>query len=125
MYAIRVHREFCAAHSIRVGGHAESIHGHNWRVDVELSGAKLDEDGLLCDFHTLEATLDDIVGRFHNRNLNEVEPFTHVNPTAELIARHIADTLTVRLVGELARETRVAWVSVSEAPGCVALYRTS
>lgn len=123
MYAIRVSREFCAAHSIRIGGHAEALHGHNWRVEVELEGQELDEDGLLCDFHTIEATLEEIVGVFHNRNLNEVEPFTRLNPTAEHVARHVAEELARRLVGEVAEAARVSWVSVVEAPGCVATYR--
>jgi 6-pyruvoyltetrahydropterin/6-carboxytetrahydropterin synthase len=126
MFRVAVEREFCAAHAIRIAGEVEPVHGHNWFVRVEIAGEALDEDGLLVDFHAVERSLGEIVGPFHNRSLNEAAPFDRVNPTAEHVARHIAERLAESGVlaggGMKARGVRVASVSVREAPGCVATY---
>ncbi len=123
MYEIIVEHEFCAAHAITIAGVREPMHGHNFRVAATIAGEALDGDGLLCDFHTVHAMLEEVCRPFVNANLNEVEPFTRVNPSAEHIARHIADTLADRLDGALAPAARVASVSVSEATGCRAVCR--
>jgi 6-pyruvoyl-tetrahydropterin synthase len=44
------------------------------------------------------------------------------NPTAECVARVIADRLKTRLKGKLPRGVSLARVSVTEAPGCEAVY---
>lgn len=123
MYAIEVAAEFSAAHAITIAGQRESVHGHDWHVTVLLAGRTLDHDGLLCDFHTVHAVLAGIVAPFHNNNLNAVAPFDAVNPTAELVARHIATEMTARLGDSLASCARVESVRVTESPGCAAVYR--
>lgn len=124
MYEITVETEFAAAHAIVMGGRREPVHGHNWRVCVAVAGDSLDEDGLLCDFHAIESSLQEIVRPFQNRDLNSTAPFDRVNPTAELVARHIADALGAALPArDAARGVRVASVRVTEAPGCAAIYR--
>ena len=70
MYAIEVTTEFAAAHTISIAGRPEPIHGHNWHVTLIIAGETLDSDGLLCDFHTVHAVLEDIVAPFHNNNLS-------------------------------------------------------
>lgn len=118
MYELTVEREFCAAHAILIRGEKEPVHGHNWRVRVELAGETLDEDGLLCDFHEVERGLDRILARFHNRDLNATPPFDTLNPTAEHVARHLAESLAPGLPAGV----RLSRVSVTEAPGCTAAY---
>ena len=118
MYLVRIERTFSAAHSIVMGGVAEPVHGHNWRVEATFAGAGLDADGLLVDFHAVEGALDAIVGRFHNRSLNAVAPFDRVNPTAELVAHHVASELAAAVPAGV----RVHAVSVGEAPGCTATF---
>ncbi len=92
------------------------MHGHTWRVRVVVEGERLDDDGLLVDFHVLERSLREILAPFDNRCFNDVPPFDRLNPTAELIARHIADHLAS------APGVRIVSVSVGEAPGCEATY---
>lgn len=123
MYSIRVETVFSAAHALVISGERETVHGHDWRVRAELEGPALDADGLLCDFHTVEQTLADIVAPLRNADLNSTPPFDRVNPSAERVAEHIARALASRLDEALAPHARVAWVSVTEAPGCVATYR--
>ncbi|MFZ4466312.1 MAG: 6-pyruvoyl trahydropterin synthase family protein [Phycisphaerales bacterium] len=118
MYTVRIERTFSAAHAIDIRGEREPLHGHDWVVTAELSGESLDSDGLLVDFHDVESSLERIVGRFRNRNLNETAPFDRVNPTAELVAQYVA----VRLAPSMPRGVHVRSVSVREAPGCIATY---
>jgi len=125
VFEIRVHAEFSAAHAISIAGTKESVHGHNWEVETVLAGETLDSDGLLCDFHSVESMLGDIIGPFHNRDLNAVAPFDRVNPSAENVARYIAEELQRRLGEALAPHARVRSVSVTESPRCVATFRLS
>ena len=119
MYLVRIERTFSAAHALELRGTREPVHGHDWRVCATVAGATLDRDGLLVDFHELERSLGEIVGRFHNRHLIEVAPFDRVNPSAELVAHHVATSLQATLPEGL----RVESVAIGEAPGCTAVYR--
>lgn len=121
MYEISVRTEFCAAHALQIGGVRERVHGHNWHVTAVVRGQTLDPDGFVCDFHTVQATLHEIVAPFHNADLDACEPFAGgVNPSAEQVARVIADALAARLDASLAPHAWVDRVSVTEAPGCEA-----
>lgn len=123
MFEITVKSEFCAAHTISIAGTQEPVHGHNWRVTAAVQAETLDADGFVCDFHLVEAALNDIIAPFVNNDLNATPPFDSLNPTAEHIAQHIGDQLAERLDDKLPKSARVAWVSITEAPGCVATYR--
>lgn len=123
MYTVEITHEFAAAHAIVIAGRREPVHGHNWHVTVHLTGPTLDDDGLLCDFHTVHAVLVDILTPFHNNDLNATPPFDQTNPSAELIARYIADELTDRLGPDMAETAKVDSVRVTESPGCAAIYR--
>lgn len=119
MFELSIEGRFSAAHAIRMGGKPEPMHGHDWRVTVTIGGGELDADGLLCDFHSIEEALVMLTGRFHHRCLNEVPPFDRTNPTAELVAKHIAEELTPMMPAEAS----IVSVRVTEAPGCAATYR--
>ncbi len=127
MYQVSVETEFCAAHAIVLGGEREPVHGHNWRVTVTVAGEELDSDGLLLDFHALERLVGEIIGPFENRDLNTTPPFDRVNPTAEHVARHIAEGVSGGLgalrTGAEHPRLRVDSVRVTEAPGCAVVYR--
>lgn len=123
MYEITVDREFCAAHALEIAGTREPLHGHNFHITVTVAGDELDSDGLLCDFHTVNAVLKDVCRPFVNANLNETPPFDTTNPTAELIAKHIGDAMASRLGDALAPAAKIAAVRVTETTGCAATYR--
>lgn len=122
MYEVRVEAEFCAAHSLMIGGVREAVHGHNFRVCVCIGGERLDGDGLLVDFHAVERALGEVVGPWRNADLNATAAFSAAgkNPSAENIAREIGEELG-RVVNR--GGVRVEWVSVTEAPGCTAVWR--
>ncbi|MCC6675960.1 MAG: 6-carboxytetrahydropterin synthase [Phycisphaerales bacterium] len=123
MYELTVEAEFCAAHALLISGQRETLHGHNWHVTVCVAGGILDDDGLLCDFHTVEEVLAEVIGPFQNANLNTTPPFDRENPSAENVARHIGVQLSTRLDPTLSPHAGVAWVRVTEATHCAATYR--
>jgi 6-pyruvoyltetrahydropterin/6-carboxytetrahydropterin synthase len=125
MYELTVEATFSAAHAILIAGEREPLHGHDWHVTACVAGETLDPEGLLIDFHALEESLSAILRPFRNANLNDAPPFDRTNPTAENVARFIALSLAerARMPGEGGRNTRVAWVRVTEAPGCAVTYR--
>ena len=102
-----------------INGEPETLHGHDWRVRVTLESPQLDAEGMVCDFHDLESSLDVVLSPFINANLNETPPFDSLNPTAENIAGHIASRLHPDLPGGVESIT----VAVTEAPGCEARCR--
>lgn len=118
MYVLTVESVFSAAHGIVIRGQREALHGHDWHVTVSIEGESLDDDGLLCDFHEVEAALKAVTGRLHNQNLNETAPFDDVNPTAEHVARHIGESMSGAIT--LPRGVHLSRVRVTEAVGCAA-----
>lgn len=117
MYEIAVERSFWAAHAVSLGGVTEQAHRHNWQVRVVVGGERVDRDGVLCDFHAVEAELTRIVGALDGRDLNGADSLGGDNPTAERVARHVAESI------RLPAPVKLVSVSVTESPGCVATYR--
>ena len=90
MYEITVVEHFCAAHFLRgYGGKCESMHGHNYRVELTIGGSELDKVGMLYDFVLVRKELETFLEGWDHKVLNEVETFGEINPTAENIAREI------------------------------------
>lgn len=124
MYELSVQGEFCAAHALLIGGVREAIHGHNFRVRACVAARELDRDGFVCDFHTVQGSLGEVLADLSNRNLQEHAAFVERGPTTENIARHIFDALSERLDVAFGGQAWVSGVSVTEAPGCEATYRS-
>jgi len=93
VFRLCVETTFAAAHALLIGQQREPNHGHNWHVTVTLEGERLDGDGLLIDFHAVEALLAEVTGPFRNADLNRTPPFDSLNPSAENVARHIAEAM--------------------------------
>jgi 6-pyruvoyltetrahydropterin/6-carboxytetrahydropterin synthase len=91
MFVLTIEDYFASAHQLRgYKGKCENIHGHNWRVILNVKGDALNEIGLLIDFSELKDVLKKITGYLDHKNLNEIEPFTAINPSSENIAKFIA-----------------------------------
>jgi 6-pyruvoyltetrahydropterin/6-carboxytetrahydropterin synthase len=119
MFRISVELGFSAAHSLRIEHHkCENLHGHNWKVLATIRGSRLNEYGMLMDFHDLKAALRPVLARLDHVMLNTVEPFTTLNPTAENIARHIACSLAPVLPPEVELDC----IKVFESEGSSAEY---
>jgi len=89
MFEITVEADFSSGHYLRnYHGKCENPHGHNYRVLVTLAGAELDDTGLLLDFKVLKTLLKPLVNYLDHRMINELPPFTEINPSAENLARY-------------------------------------
>ncbi len=98
MYTVAIELPFSAAHQLRfVNGEKEPLHGHNWRVKVEVSTSSLDSQGLVIDFERLKRETKGILQRLDYTFINEVPPFDKINPSAENIAFHIYQELVKAL----------------------------
>jgi 6-pyruvoyltetrahydropterin/6-carboxytetrahydropterin synthase len=65
-----------------------NYHGHNYTLEVWVSGEIDAETGFLIDLKILKTIIQkEIIDRFDHRNLNlDCPEFEHLNPTAENIA---------------------------------------
>lgn len=98
MYDIFVTTHFAGAHHLRdYPGDCENPHGHNWKVVVTVRATKLDKLGIGIDFKLLKKYLKEVVDQLDHRDLNMFEPFLHINPSSENIARFIFESLKDRL----------------------------
>jgi 6-pyruvoyltetrahydropterin/6-carboxytetrahydropterin synthase len=99
MYEVTVERDFASGHYLRnYRGKCENPHGHNYKVRVTLRGETLDASGLLLDFKELKRVMHPILEYLDHRMLNDLEPFTVINPSAENLARYFYDETNKQLV---------------------------
>jgi 6-pyruvoyltetrahydropterin/6-carboxytetrahydropterin synthase len=90
MFDIAVEMEMAAAHRLRAyQGKCENLHGHNWKVRIEVSTPDLDEGGLGLDFTHLKNALKAILEEYDHKCLNDLPEFQAANPTSENLARNI------------------------------------
>lgn len=122
MYTLAVKRDFIARHYL-IGGDwgAENFpNSHQYTLELQLSGASLDQHGYLVDIVEVEKHLDETVAYYKEQMLNDLPEFAGLNPSIEHFARILAEqlnakihaanitSLTVRLW-----ENEIAWVSYS------------
>lgn len=121
-YVLKVVSDFAAAHSLRnYPGVCSRLHGHNWKVEVEVTATSLDEAGMGIDFKVIRSATRQVSELLDHRYLNEVEPFLDVSPTAENIAAFFYQRLGALLNNDRVRistvtlwETERACVRYSE-----------
>jgi 6-pyruvoyltetrahydropterin/6-carboxytetrahydropterin synthase len=113
MYELKVATRFAAAHRLTmVGTKCENLHGHNWKIEVFLTGEKLDEAGVMMDFGDIKTRLREIIGRLDHQYLNELAMFQGRQPSSERIAAYIAAELQQAIQHPAVRVNRVsAWES--------------
>lgn len=81
---------FEAAHrlpKVPEGHKCGRLHGHSYRVTVELSGPVNPETGFVLDFADLSAVVKPVVAQLDHYYLNDIPGLE--NPTSEILARWI------------------------------------
>lgn len=109
MYYVSKRMEIAGSHRLTLSykSKCENLHGHNWIITVFCKAAELNQDGMVCDFTHIK---EKIHSYLDHGNFNELLPF---NPTAENIARWIADQIP-----------ECYKVQVQESEGNTAVYAT-
>jgi 6-pyruvoyltetrahydropterin/6-carboxytetrahydropterin synthase len=117
MYEVTIETGFSGAHVLRgYEGKCGRLHGHNWKVAVTVATERLDDLGLALDFSRLKDETRQVLAQVDHSHLNEVFPFTELNPTAENIAKWVWEMLGKRLEATGHEVTRVTvWESDSAA----------
>jgi|Deesub1362B_J571_1020462.scaffolds.fasta_scaffold00630_20 6-pyruvoyltetrahydropterin/6-carboxytetrahydropterin synthase len=109
MFRLRIESEFSAAHKLTgYKGKCSELHGHQWKVEIFVTGENLDKIGILIDFKILKEKLEEIIRKFDHSYLNDFKEIG--NPTSENISRHIFKNL------KLPESIRLEKVRVWESP---------
>jgi len=115
-FVVRVEARFEAAHFLReYRGISEPLHGHSYKVEAELAarGGGVDGDAIAVDFVSAKRKLEALAKRLDYGCINDVAPFTDINPSAENIARWFHGELAAAVADENAF---VRAVTVWEGP---------
>ena len=123
MYEVTVEDSFAAGHYLRnYHGKCENPHGHNYKLRVTLAGEQLDKAGLLIDFKDLREVMRQIIERLDHRMINDLEPFTVLNPSAENLAKYFFDEANHRLRSTTDGRVGVKMVTIFETDTTTATY---
>jgi 6-pyruvoyltetrahydropterin/6-carboxytetrahydropterin synthase len=131
---------FCAGHRLLGhGGKCESIHGHNYTVDISVSGRQTDAVGRVVDFADLKRLFKDWIDHHWDHGfiafdqdqeaingVRSVRPHKIYllpdNPTAENLARHLLEKIGPSLLKTLpGYELKVTRVAVWESADACAI----
>lgn len=90
-------------------------HGHSRRIEIVLSAEQLDENDMVCDFKAIKLAIGEFLDQFdHALAINSDDPiagplkqiagarvieFDSIDPTTEVLARHIFERLA-REIGQ-------------------------
>jgi 6-pyruvoyltetrahydropterin/6-carboxytetrahydropterin synthase len=122
MYEVKIVTQFAAAHRLEnFKGKCESLHGHNWKVEVFLGGQDLDETGLLMDFGEVKARTKEVLEEIDHKYLNELAAFQNRNPSSENLAAYLFERLGAVFNHDRVKVRRVnVWESDSS---CASYYQ--
>lgn len=121
MYVVSVQAHYDAAHFLReYKGKCERLHGHRYVVEAALTAEELDKGGLAYDFVDIKTHLRDLVDELDHQSINEIAPFTEIEPSAENQARYFFDQLRTRMPARM--KDALLYVKVWETPTQWAQY---
>ena len=86
-----------------------NFHGHNYELEVKLTGEPSAETGFVIDLkHLSEIINETVIEKLDHKNLNlDVSEFAHLNPTAENIAIVIYNILRDEIDEKLDMQIRL------------------
>jgi 6-pyruvoyltetrahydropterin/6-carboxytetrahydropterin synthase len=120
MFLLNVKAHYDAAHFLRnYRGKCEKLHGHRYVVEAGLAFDDVGPGGMAYDFGDAKRHLRAIADRLDHENINELEPFTTLEPSAENQARWIFEEMR-GLLGDMA--DHLVYVRVWETPDQYAQY---
>lgn len=108
IYRVKKTLEISAAHKLNLNYQSKctNLHGHNWIIEITCESDTLDDNGMVYDFTILKKVISE---QLDHKYINSV---IGVNPTAENIAKWIADQ-----IGHKCKK-----VTVQESEGNIAEY---
>jgi 6-pyruvoyltetrahydropterin/6-carboxytetrahydropterin synthase len=122
-FEVGASRPLRALHRLPWGSEAErEPHEHEYRIEVVVESAELDERGVVCDLDVLQAALGDVLGRLEGRDLDRIKPEDADGVTVELLARWLHGELL-----EAVQRAGGQWLAIRvwEAPDAFGGYRSA
>ena len=119
MFRLKIHDYISSAHFLDgYQGKCENLHGHNWKIEMEVKGEMLDNLGMLIDFKLMREILSGVLKELDHCVLNDHEAFKSSNPSAEVISKYIYEQVQKKLPTGV----DLSSISVWEAEGSQAVY---
>ncbi|MGH2632829.1 MAG: 6-pyruvoyl trahydropterin synthase family protein [Tepidiformaceae bacterium] len=113
VYEMGIDSFFGASHAMRPNG---ARHTHSFRVQASFVTEELDTSGMTVGFREVSNLLDAEAKRFASKFLNEIEPFTMIEPTGENLASVIFRNLLTSLQTTLPGGPKLIGVTLWENP---------
>ena len=90
MFVLSIRGDIAAAHFIKGHeGKCRNLHGHTWKIEVEVINERLNGLGMVADFAVLKKQLREVLDPVDHTCLNELPFFKEENPTTENIAKYV------------------------------------
>ena len=117
MYQITIETHFSSAHRLRnYSGECERLHGHNWKVQISVASDILNDLGMVMDFKDIKSNVKPLIGKLDHQYLNEIPPFTEINPTTENISKYLFDEFSKLIDTDQIKVTKVEiWESTTSS----------
>lgn len=97
-YLLKTLLDFAAAHTLQgYPGDCAKLHGHNWKIEVEVKGTQLNEIGIIVDFKDIKRHAKEVIKELDHSYLNDHPHFAQKNPTAENIACYLYQEIAQRI----------------------------
>jgi len=96
-----------ANHAIYINGKLGQLHPHTWELSFEV----INENEKLILFNKVQPMIDEMLNKYQNQNINNIEPFDKINPTLENITDYFMNEFREKLkkIGMI-----LTWIEVSE-----------
>ena len=79
MYELKIITQMACAHQLReFEGRCENLHGHNWKIEVFVTGKSLEPNGILIDFKRIKTATEEVIDELDHKFLNDLETFKEV-----------------------------------------------
>lgn len=123
MFVVSVQAHYDSAHYLRnYRGKCERLHGHRYLVELALATTELDATGIAFDFVVIKKSLRRLADYLDHENLNDLDPFTELEPSAENQAKWFWEELKKEFPEEVGAamlytrvwETPTQWAQYSD-----------
>jgi 6-pyruvoyltetrahydropterin/6-carboxytetrahydropterin synthase len=123
MYSVKIRDHIMVAHSLNndVFGPARKLHGATYVVDVSFFSVSIDPYNIVIDIGLAQKLLHEVLEPLRYKNLDEINEFSGKLTTTEFMARHIHDSIRIKLTpafkGKIRvtlGESHIAWASYED-----------
>jgi 6-pyruvoyltetrahydropterin/6-carboxytetrahydropterin synthase len=115
MFELAIQGDIASAHYVRgYEGKCKDLHGHTWKIEVTVTGERLNRIGMVEDFAVLKMRLKEFLTGIDHVCLNDLPYFKDVNPTTENLARYVYEHFGQAVAPLKIKEVRV-WESESSS----------